>query len=113
MKKPVYSINDDLDKYPVFLYYKATNEIIPADYLKETRQWNSEYQMHHFVRKEIRNNSPEFYARVEHLQKLILVPKDMNYDLEVMGAKRFYEKWKQPKDDMVFNRLRWREGYYD
>lgn len=112
-KKPIYTMDDDLNKYPVFFYYPVTKEIYPADYLKTTRQWNTGYQMHHFVRQEVRRNSPDFYARVEHLQKLILMPAQMNYDLEGMGAERFYEKWQQNKDDMVFNRKKWREGYYD
>ena len=113
MKKPVYTIDDDIEKYSIFFYYPITKEIYPADYIKESKSWNFEYQMHHFIRQEVRKNSPEFYARVEHLQKLILVPRDMNYDLEGMGEKRFFEKWNQHKDDMVFNRLKWREGYYD
>lgn len=113
MKKRV-SMNEDISRYPIFLYYPVTKEIIPADYIKETGQYNhAAYQMHHFIRQSVRKNSPEFYARVEHLQKLYLVPAQMNYDLETMGADRFYEKWQQKKDDMVFNRKKWREGYYD
>lgn len=112
-KQAKYTMADDISKYPIFLYYPPTKEVIPADYIKETRVYNPQYQMHHFIRQTVRKNSPEFYARVEHLQKLILVPAQMNYDLETMGAERFYEKWQQNKDDMVFNRKKWREGYYE
>ena len=112
-KRPIYTISDDIDKYPIFFYYPITKEVYPADYIKDTREFNPGYQMHHFIRQEVRKNSPDFYERVEHLQKLILVPAQMNYDLEVMGPERFFEKWGQKKDDMVFNRLKWREGYYD
>lgn len=108
------TMNEDIAKYPIFLYYPPTKEIITADYIKETGQYNHiVYQMHHFIRQSVRKNSPDFYKRVEHLQKLYLVPVQMNYDLETMGAERFYEKWQQNKDDMVFNRKKWREGYYD
>lgn len=114
MKKRAYSMDEDIAKYPIFFYYPITKEVYPANYIKNTGQYNhANYEMHHFIRKSVRKNSPEFYARVEHLQKLILMPPEMNKDLECMGAKRFYEKWQQNKDDMVFNRLKWREGYYD
>lgn len=105
-------MNDDLQKYPVYMVYN--NELQKADFIKDTGCYNHyAYQIHHFIRKSVRKNSPEFYARIEHLQKLILVPKEMNYDLETMGEDKFFSKWKIKKNDLVFNRKEWRNGYYE
>lgn len=110
--KKIYSMNEDLQKYPVFMVYNK--EIIPADYIKDTSQYNHyAYEMNHFIRKSVRKNSYDFYVRVEHLQKMILMPKQMNQDLEVMGEEAFFKKWGMHKYDLVFSRLKWREGYYD
>lgn len=102
------SIKDDLKLYPCYMYRHRTLLKIPPP---ET--WNSTMQMHHFVRQSIRRNSPDFYKRVEHLQKLILMPSAMNYDLETMGEVKFFEKYGVNKNDLVFNRKKWRENYYD
>lgn len=102
------SIKDDLKLYPCYLYrHKMLLKIPPPD------NWSSDMQMHHFVRQSIRKNSPDFYKRVEHLQKLILMPMQMNYDLELMGEIKFFEKYGVNKNDLVFSRLKWREGYYE
>lgn len=37
----------------------------------------------------------------------------MNYDLETMGEEKFFSKWKLKKNDLVFNRKEWRNGYYE
>ena len=115
-KQAKYTMADDISKYPILLYYPPTEEVIPADYIKETGQYNhAVYQMHHFIPQEIRKNSFEFYQRIEHLQKLILMPIQMHLDVSDFGLseKPFFQKWKQPKYDMIFNRKKWREGYYD
>ena len=104
-------MNDDVKLYPCYMVYNKT--LVKADWLKTAQDYNHNYQLHHFVRKTIRKTNPEFYKRVEHLQKLILVPSQMNYDLETMGEDSFYKKWGMNKNDLVFSRLKWREGYYD
>lgn len=102
------SIKDDLTKYPCYLF--RLKRLIP---LKEPPEyWSFLYQIHHFIRQSIRKNSPEFYKRVEHLQKLILMPAKMNYDLESMGEERFFKVYGVNKNDLVFSRKKWREGYY-
>lgn len=101
------TIKDDLAKYPCYLFRnKKLIKIKPPD------NWVG-FQIHHFVRQSIRKNSPDFYKRVEHLQKLILVPAQMNYDLETMGEVKFFEKYGVDKNLLVFSRLKWREGFYD
>ena len=104
-------MNDDIKKYPCYLVYNKT--LVKADWLKTVEDYNHNYQLHHFVRQSIRKNSPDFYKRIEHLQRLILVPRQMNYDLETMGEDGFYKKWGMDKNNLVFSRLKWREGYYD
>lgn len=101
------TIKDDLAKYPCYLFRnKKLIKIKPPD------NWIG-FQIHHFVRKGIRKNSPDFYKRVEHLQKLILVPPQINYDLETMGEVKFFKKYGVNKNLLVFSRLKWREGFYD
>ena len=101
------SIKQDFEKYPCYLY--RNKKLIP---IKAPDNWYG-FQVHHFVRKSIRKNSPDFYKRVEHLQKLILVPAQMNYDLETMGEVKFFEKYRVNKNLLVFSRLKWREGFYE
>lgn len=106
------SMNDDIKKYPVYILYAGVLQT--AEWVKDTGKYDHyNWHLHHFVRKTIRKNSPKFYERVEHLQKLILIPVEMNYDLETMGEARFLKKWGLNKNDLVFSRLKWREGYYD
>lgn len=110
MKQP--TMNEDIAKYPVFMVHNR--ELVPAQWIQSTANYNHYvYQLNHFVRKSIRKNSPEFYERVEHLQKLILMPSQMNYDLETMGDDAFYKKWGMDKNGLVFNRKLWRENYYE
>ncbi len=110
MKQP--TMNEDIAKYPVFMVHNR--ELVPAQWIQSTANYNHYvYQLNHFVRKSIRKNSPEFYERVEHLQKLILMPSQMNYDLETMGDDAFYKKWGMDKNRLVFNRKLWRENYYE
>ena len=106
------TMNEDIQKYPCYLVY---NKVIQkVDWIESTESYNHySYQLHHFIRKSIRKNSPEFYKRVEHLQKLLLIPASMNYDLETMSEQGFFKKWGMDKNNLVFNRLKWREGYYD
>ena len=115
MTKKNIPMNEDIKKYPVFALYN--NEIIPAPWITNTNCYDHNiWELHHFVRQEVRKNSLDFYKRVEHLQKLILVPKQLHDELEDMGADTFakrHPELKYSKHDLVFNRLKWREGYYE
>ena len=105
-------MNKDIKQYPTFIFYD--NQLLPAEWITSTASYNHfAWQLHHFIRKSVRKNSPDFYKRVEHLQKLILIPNQMNYDLETMGEDKFKEVYGVNKDDFVFSRKKWREGYYD
>ena len=57
---------------------------------------------------------PAEYSRFEHLQKMIFVPAQMNYDLSSgMSENSFFEKWGIKKYDVIFNRDKWLENYYN
>lgn len=106
------SMNDDIRKYPCYLLYNRSLQKI--DWLQSIESYNHYvYQLHHFIRQSVRKNSPDFYKRVEHLQRLILMPSACNYDLESMGEDAFRKKWGMDKNSLVFNRKKWREGFYD
>lgn len=106
------TMNEDIKKYPCYLVYNKS--ILKVDWIESIESYNHyAYQLHHFVRKSIRKNSPEFYKRVEHLQKLLLMPSQMNIDLEELGEDKFFKKWGMDKNNLVFNRKKWREGFYD
>lgn len=101
------TIQDDLKKYPKFIF--RNRKLYPVE---EIESWSNLLQAHHFIRQSVRKNSPDFYKRVEHLQKIIFVPKQMNYDLETMGEVRFFEKYGVNKNALVFSRKAWRAGFY-
>lgn len=110
-----YSMNDDLEQYPRYFFDELTRSILPESVMEERNPiLFLNYQRHHFVEKTIRLISPEKYARIEYLQKMIFVPSGMNYDLSSgMSEKRFFEKWGINKYDAVFNYDKWLENYYD
>ena len=110
-----YSMQDDLKKYPRFFFDKLTRTVLPeSDMANRNPIIFRNYQRHHFVEKAIRKSNPTEYARFEHLQKMIYVPAEMNYDLSSgMEEKRFFEKWGIAKFDVIFNKNKWLENYYD
>ena len=100
-----YSMREDLEKYPRFFFDELTRTILPESEMQNRNPiLFLNFQRHHFVEKQIRKNNPDIYARYEHLQKLIFVPAEMNYDLSSgMGEKLFFEKWGAHKYDLIFN----------
>lgn len=102
------SISDDIKQYPVFVWEQRKLKKIP-----NLTTWNSNFQLHHFIKQNVRKCDNEFYKRIEHLQKLILMPSNMHYDLHAMGEVTFFKRYGVNKNDFLFNRKKWREGYYD
>ena len=102
------TIKEDLKKYPCFLYQLGTIRPIP-----EPTAWSPDIQCHHFIKQNVRKTTPKFYERVEHLQKLILMPSKMHYDLHAMGEDTFFKRYGIEKHKLLFNRKLWRAGYYD
>jgi len=104
MKK--YTMNDDLQQYPRFFFDELTRSVLPES---EMEQRNSmifrNYQRHHYVEKTMRKNNPEEYKKFEHLQKMIFVPAQMNYDLSSgMSENRFFHKWGIKKYELIFKK---------
>ena len=110
-----HSMQDDLRKYPRYFFDELTRTILPEEYMSERNPiLFRNFQRHHFVEKTIRKTNPAEYARFEHLQKMIFVPAQMNYDLSSgMSENLFFEKWGINKYDVIFNRDKWLENYYD
>ena len=110
-----YSMQDDLKKYPRYFFDELTRSILPEEIMSERNPiLFLNYQRHHFVEKTIRKTNPAEYSRFEYLQKLIFLPAEMNYDLSSgMDEKYFFEKWGINKFDVIFNKNKWLENYYD
>lgn len=110
-----YSMQEDLTKYPRFFFDELTRTVLPeSDMVNRNPILFRNYQRHHFVEKTIRKNNPAEYARYEHLQKMIYVPAEMNYDLSSgMSEKLFFQKWGIAKYDVIFNPKKWLENYYE
>ena len=102
------TIKEDLAKYPCFLFEFGTLRPIPAP-----EHWSAELQAHHFVPKSQEKTNPKFFKRVEHLQKLIFMSPEKHYNLHAMGEDTFLKKEKFNKRLLLFNRKKWREGFYD
>ena len=102
------TIKDDLKRYPCFLFEFGTMRPIPAP-----ECWSKELQAHHFIPKSQEKTNPKFYKRVESLQKLIFMPARMHYNLHAMGEDTFYKRYGAEKHQLLFNRSKWREGYYE
>lgn len=102
------SIKEDFEQYPCYLY--RNKKLIPVE---APESWSVMFQMHHFIRQNIKKTNKDFFERVKHLQKLILIPRDMHYDLHAMGEVNFFKKYGIDKNLLLFSRLKWREGFYD
>ncbi len=100
-------MSNDLDKYPLFeLKYGKLIKL-------RKKKFITGYQWHHYIEKTIRKNNPEFYKRVEHLQKLILIPAELNYSIGSIDEKRFKQQYGLEKHEVLFSRKLWRAGIYD
>lgn len=102
------TIKDDLEKYPCFLFEFGTLRPIPAP-----ESWSQELQAHHFIKQNVRKTNPKFYERVESMQKLIFMPARTHYNLHAMGEDTFLKRYGIEKHLLLFNRKKWREGFYD
>ena len=58
---------NDLDKYPIYAYDWQLRRLVR---LPKPYSWTSEWEMHHFVKRQIIKRHPE----LESIQKLIFLP---------------------------------------
>ena len=101
-------IREDIAKYPVFVWEQERLKPI-----YNLQHWEDTHQLHHFIKQNVRKTNKQLYERIEHLQKLLLLPRDMHYDLHAMGEDTFFKRYGVNKNDFLFSRDKWREGYYD
>lgn len=111
------NFNADIEKYPLFFFDLFDRELkpIPAGMLQGVADYDhGQYQLHHFIEKQIRKNNPEYYARIEYLQKLIIVPAQMNYDASSgMSEENFFKNWGIKKYKIIFIKDKYNAGFYD
>lgn len=108
--------NADFAKYPLFFFdlFSRTLKPIPAGELTSVNDYDhGQYHAHHFIEKQIRKNNPEFYAKIEYLQKIIIVPAQMNYDASSsMAEENFLKNWGIEKYKIIFSKQAWHAGLY-
>lgn len=109
--------NADIEKYPLFFFdlFDRTLKPIPAGMLQSVADYDhGSYHAHHFIEKQIRKNNPEYYARIEYLQKIIIVPAQMNYDASSgMSEENFLKNWGIEKYKIIFMKDKYSAGFYD
>ncbi|MBS4760981.1 MAG: hypothetical protein KHX03_09820 [Clostridium sp.] len=104
------SMDEDIAKYPVFMVNK--NGALKRIDLKSTDDYNHwEFELHHFIPKSLRKTDLKRYDELEHLQKLILLPKNIHHTLHMCSENFNYNglKWWQ----LLFSRKQWRNGVYE
>lgn len=91
-------IREDLEKYPCFKYFKSGDKVKILE-ISPPSSWCFGWQMHHFVeRKKLKK-----YPHLEKHQKLILMPANMNYDIDKrVRPERFKERWGVEINEVVF-----------
>ena len=108
--------NADFKKYPLFFFdlFSRTLKPISAGELTSVNNYDhGQYHAHHFIEKQIRKNNPEFYAKIECLQKIIIVPAQMNYDASSgMSEENFLKNWGIEKYKIIFSKQAWHAGLY-
>lgn len=108
--------NNDFSKYPCYYFdlFDRTLKPIPKGELTSVSDYDhGTYQAHHFIEKQIRKNNPEFYTRIEYLQKIIIVPSQMNYDASSgMSEENFFKNWGIEKYKIIFLKQAWYAGLY-
>lgn len=102
---------EDLKKYPVFFYNWQTKNLFEITNPERVYTVPFGYTPHHFIRQQWRDNNPEKYEEVEHLQKLILLPSfiyDGENQVNCHGElharhSKFKEKYGYEIDELLWN----------
>jgi hypothetical protein len=110
-------MNDDIKKYPV--YALSQQGLIPIEITSVNDYNHQTHQLHHYIRQGAYNGNKEWYDKHGIEQKLILMPNYVHLIVHnsPTGAnvtdEQFLKKFKINRCDLLFNRRKWREGYYD
>lgn len=96
-------MNTDIKKYPIFILVKG--RLIQTDKIKSTKDYNHLfYELHHFIPQTLRKNKPEEYKKIEHLQKLILLEKDIHRSLPNYTPERCKTVTGINKEELLYRR---------
>lgn len=104
------SMNEDIEKYPVYMV-NSTGELKQIN-IESTDDYNHyQFELHHFIPKSLRKTDLKRYNELEHLQKLILLPKNIHHTLHMCSENFNYNglKWWQ----LLYSRKKWRDGVYE
>ena len=105
-------MNEDIKKYPIFLL--SNGKLRRIYNVKSTDDYNHFIlELHHFLGQTIRKNDPEFYKKVEHLQKLIFLKKDTHRGLPNYTDKKCLTETGMNKRDLMFIKDEWKSSYYE
>lgn len=92
-------------KYPNYFYNPYEKSITRIG----NRDWVSKnFTPHHFIRQQWRDNNPEKFKEVEHLQKIIFVPtfepkfNDMHTEIH-NDNKDFIGRWGFDRSEFIFD----------
>lgn len=111
------SMNNDISEFGVLGL--ASGKLIPLSITSTNGYNHYTHHIHHFIKKgEYKRNKAWFDERgIE--QKLILLPIWVHLAVHSSPAspnisdEQFLEKFRINKWDLLFNRKKWRDGYYD
>lgn len=90
-------IKYELSTYPCFIHKKG--QLIQ---IQKPDRWDYPNQLHHFIPTQWEQNNPEKYIMVAHLQKLIIMHKNMHDDAHARIS-NFKEKYGIELDEVLFN----------
>jgi len=93
------SMNSDIQKYPIFLFYQG--RLIPFNHIiKSTKDYDhSKKHLHHYIPLKCIKK----YPKLERLQKLILLSPDMHFDLHYQ-YNNFQQKYGINRQNLIYEK---------
>ena len=88
---------NDTDRFPLFYFDVIRKTVKPFSKEMVLPDYGFKWQFHHFVEKKKLRKYPKL---IEH-QKLILMPSDMNYDIDRRTA-GFKDRWGVEINEVVY-----------
>ena len=104
------SFDEDIRDYGVYAV-RPNAQLVKVNITSVNEYYHGAYELHHFIPKSMRKLNKELYARVEHMQKLFLLPKNIHQRLHGCAESFDYNGFKWY--DLLFSRRKWKEGYYE
>lgn len=111
------TMQEDINRFPI--YGLSDGKLIPLS-IENVKQYNHfTHNLHHFIKKGEYARNQAWYDERGIKQKLILLPIYLHLAVHSSPAspnisdEQFLEKFRINKWDLLFNRKKWRDGYYD